>query len=203
MASLKHKLVVAVGSMVAVILIVQLFIETRWWYARRTSHSHRVNPSYDLPLQRVPLSAPPSNVTILPLRYVVSEERRYQSTRNTSHMEKADSGSEDKNLTSEPSLIPPYTRHRGELLRDSYTIVIQTYKRNNILEEVLRHYCRASRVDQILVVWNNVGETVPSHLSGLGCSHKLLFIPQATNTIRNRFQPFTEIRTEGQLVDKT
>ena len=82
----------------------------------------------------------------------------------------------------------------------TYTIVIQTYKRNDILHRVLAHYCTFCEAHKILVVWNNVGQPVPKDLSDKAndCCPTLLFLEQTKNSIRNRFYPYPEIQTEGE-----
>lgn len=82
----------------------------------------------------------------------------------------------------------------------TYTIVIQTYKRNDILHRVLTHYCTFCEAHKILVVWNNVGQRVPKDLSiqADSCCPTLIFLEQKVNTIRNRFYPYPEIQTEGE-----
>ena len=82
----------------------------------------------------------------------------------------------------------------------NYTIVIQTYKRNDILHKVLTHYCKFCDAHRILVVWNNVDQHVPEELSDKAkdCCPMLIFLEQKVNTIRNRFYPFPEIKTEGK-----
>ena len=82
----------------------------------------------------------------------------------------------------------------------SYTIVIQTYRRNDILHRVLAHYCTFCEAHKILVVWNNIGHPVPEVLSNKArnCCPTLLFLEQTRNSIRNRFYPYPEIQTEGE-----
>ena len=184
--SMRYKLAVFVALLVSSVFIVQLFVETRRWYVRRTSRNLDDN------LHVAPLTTIPQR------RNRVDQEPHQQPVQNTSNAEKSDAGSAEKMSDLVP--VPHYARRREELVRDKYTIIIQTYKRKNILKEVLKHYCRAPRVDQILVVWNNVGEAVPSNLSGFACKHRLIFIPQKRNSIRNRFKPFPQIRTEGNLI---
>ena len=79
----------------------------------------------------------------------------------------------------------------------NFTVVVQTYRRNDLLFRVLRHYCEIGAVDRIIVVWNNLNVAVPGFLRNMSCGSQLFFKEQRENTIRNRFQPFPEIRTEG------
>ena len=79
----------------------------------------------------------------------------------------------------------------------NFTLVIQTYQRNDLLHRLLTHYCKYEAVDRIIVVWNNMNETVPDFLHYIPCGPQLFYLEQVENTIRNRFQPFSQIRTEG------
>ena len=79
---------------------------------------------------------------------------------------------------------------------DKFTIVMQTYKRTDILKRLIRHYTSVSKVDQILVVWNNVGEPLPSDIVS-SSSVPVKFLIQPVNNVRNRLQPFPEIQTSG------
>lgn len=81
----------------------------------------------------------------------------------------------------------------------NFTIVIQTYKRNDLLYKLLTHYCMFEAVDRIIVVWNNVNVSVPDFLHYMPCGPQLFYLKQTENTIRNRFQPFSQIRTEGAV----
>ena len=79
----------------------------------------------------------------------------------------------------------------------NFTIVIQTYRRNDLLYRLLTHYCKFEAVDRIIIVWNNVNISVPDFLHYIPCGPQLFYLKQLENTIRNRFQPFSQIRTEG------
>lgn len=85
----------------------------------------------------------------------------------------------------------------------NFTLVIQTYKRNDLLHRLLSHYCKFDAVDRIIIVWNNVNESVPDFLHYLPCGPQLFYLKQRENTIRNRFQPFPQIRTEGRCMHST
>lgn len=79
---------------------------------------------------------------------------------------------------------------------DKFTIVMQTYKRTDILKRLIRHYISVPKVDQILVVWNNIGEPLPSDIVS-SSSVPVKFLIQPVNNVRNRLQPFPEIQTSG------
>ena len=94
-----------------------------------------------------------------------------------------------------PSLVVPLPVHPDE----QFTIVMQTYQREGLLRKILPHYCNMSLVSRILVIWNNVNTSVPQDLDSLECSRaKLIFLHMKKNTVRNRFQPFPQIQTEGE-----
>ena len=94
-----------------------------------------------------------------------------------------------------PHLVVPLATQEEK----TFTVVIQTYQRLNLLRRLLPHYCNMSCVDRILVVWNNVNVSVPQELSEMPCSRAgLIFLPMQRNSVRNRFQPFPEIRTKGK-----
>lgn len=81
---------------------------------------------------------------------------------------------------------------------ENFTIIMQTFERLDLLSMIIPSYCNMSRVDRILIVWNNVNMSIPPELNEMPCDRaELIFIPMKTNRVRNRFQPFSEIRTEG------
>ena len=93
-----------------------------------------------------------------------------------------------------PSLLVPLP-----MQEETFTIVIQTYQRMVLLRKLLPHYCNMSCVDRILIVWNNVNVSVPRELSEMPCERAgLIFLPMQRNSVRNRFQPFPDIRTKGK-----
>lgn len=82
---------------------------------------------------------------------------------------------------------------------EKFTIVMQTYHREGLLRMILPHYCNMSLVSRILIIWNNVNTSVPQDLLSLECSRaEIVFLQMQKNTVRNRFQPFPEIETEGE-----
>ena len=83
-------------------------------------------------------------------------------------------------------------------IEDKFTVVMQSYKRDDLLHRLLKHYCKISLIDRIIIVWNNVNVPVPDFLRNMGCGRERFFLRQSHNTIRNRFQPFPQIRTEGE-----
>ena len=78
------------------------------------------------------------------------------------------------------------------------TLVMLTYKRIGTLPELLTHYCKVQYLENILVIWNDVGTPVPQNLLDLSksCETKLQFIREKENRLSNRFKPRPEIETE-------
>ena len=84
---------------------------------------------------------------------------------------------------------------------EGFTLIIQTYRRNDLLMRQLRHYSTFPRLHKIIVVWNNVGVKPPVEDWDKNATHSVpvVFLPQDKNTIRNRLKSFKEIETEGLL----
>jgi len=83
-----------------------------------------------------------------------------------------------------------------------YTIVVQTYKRNDLFKRFLKHYNQTSfpLLDQILVIWNNIGVPLDpamfqQEISQAGVT--VIFIVATINSIRNKMQPNPQIQTAG------
>ena len=84
---------------------------------------------------------------------------------------------------------------------DKFTIVTQTYKRTDILKRLIKHYTSVPKVDQILVVWNNIGEPLPEDIA-TSSSVPVKFLIQSVNNVRNRLQPFPDIKTSGKYIHR-
>ena len=77
------------------------------------------------------------------------------------------------------------------------TVMLLTYKRNEDLEQVLRHYCKMEKIiDRAIVVWNNVGEAVPDDLRLKNCPFPIIFEEQEVNSLHNRFIRYQDIKTD-------
>ncbi|KPP64609.1 exostosin-like 2-like [Scleropages formosus] len=85
---------------------------------------------------------------------------------------------------------------------NSFTIIMQTYNRTDVLLKLLNHYQAVPRLHQIIIVWNNVGETAPQELWEALGPHPVpvLFKVQSVNRMRNRMQPFPELETDAVLM---
>ena len=79
---------------------------------------------------------------------------------------------------------------------DKATVIMPTYKRTHLLQETLEHYCTMETIiDRIIIVWNNVGETVPKYLQELKCPIPIVFKEQKVNSLHNRFIKYPDIQT--------
>lgn len=96
---------------------------------------------------------------------------------------------------------PPLGHHtRSTEGEQRFTIIIQTYNRTDILLRLLNHYQAVPHLQQIIIVWNNVGEPTPLNLWNSLGPHPVpvTFKEQKSNQMRNRLQLFPEINTDGQ-----
>ena len=84
---------------------------------------------------------------------------------------------------------------------EGFTLIIQTYRRTDLLMRQLRHYSTMQRLHKIIVVWNNIGVKPPVEDWEKHAPHPVpvVFLAQEKNTIRNRLKPFKEIETKGSL----
>lgn len=98
----------------------------------------------------------------------------------------------------------PTQDHHSDSIEEEqrFTIIIQTYNRTDILLKLLNHYQAAPHLQQIIIVWNNIGEQTPLKLWNSLGPHPvpLVFKEQTINNMRNRLQPFPEIDTDGQYI---
>ncbi|XP_006009980.1 exostosin-like 2 [Latimeria chalumnae] len=92
---------------------------------------------------------------------------------------------------------------RSEAVKeDSFTIVMQTFNRTDLLMKLLNHYQAIPHLHKIIIVWNSIGEKTPNEVwESLG-PHPIpvIFKEQTENKMRNRLQPFPEIETKAILM---
>lgn len=83
-----------------------------------------------------------------------------------------------------------------------FTIIIQTYNRTDVLLKLLNHYQAVTHLQQIIIVWNNIGKQTPLKLWNSLGPHPVpvVFKEQTSNRMRNRLQLFPEIDTDGQFI---
>ncbi|XP_066209428.1 exostosin-like 2 [Saccopteryx leptura] len=93
-------------------------------------------------------------------------------------------------------------RAPGRAPLDSFTLVMQTYNRTDLLLRLLNHYQAVPHLHRVIVVWNNVGERTPEELWDSLGPHPVpvVFKRQATNRMRNRLQAFPELETSAVLM---
>ncbi|XP_059839608.1 exostosin-like 2 isoform X2 [Hypanus sabinus] len=86
--------------------------------------------------------------------------------------------------------------------RNSFTIVMQTYNRTDLLLKLLNHYQAIPNLHKIVVVWNSVGIKPPKDLWDSLGPHPIpvIFKEQMVNRMRNRLEPFPELETKAVLM---
>ena len=92
---------------------------------------------------------------------------------------------EDKMLTLRREI-----KSQGKPTQDSFTLIMQTYNRTDLLLRLLNHYQAVPYLHKVIVVWNNVGEKGPEELWNSLGPHPVPvnFKAQTTNRMRNRLQ---------------
>ncbi|XP_077579757.1 exostosin-like 2 [Stigmatopora nigra] len=86
--------------------------------------------------------------------------------------------------------------------QEEFTLIIQTFKRDDILLKVLERCLVVPHLQKIIIVWNNVGRQ-PSKELQESWSHyptPVIFLEQKINSMQNRLQPFPEIHTDAVLL---
>ncbi|XP_006049877.1 exostosin-like 2 [Moschus berezovskii] len=104
---------------------------------------------------------------------------------------------EDKMLTLRREI-----KSQGKPTQDSFTLIMQTYNRTDLLLRLLNHYQAVPYLHKVIVVWNNVGEKGPEELWNSLGPHPVPvnFKAQTTNRMRNRLQVFPELETKAVLM---
>lgn len=104
---------------------------------------------------------------------------------------------EDKMLTLRREI-----KSQGKSAMDSFTLIMQTYNRTDLLLRLLNHYQAVPYLHKVIVVWNNVGEKGPDELWNSLGPHPVpvIFKLQTTNRMRNRLQVFPELETNAVLM---
>jgi hypothetical protein len=80
---------------------------------------------------------------------------------------------------------------------ESFTVVMPTYRRTKQLPTLLKHYCKVPHVHKIVVLWNNVDQTIPKHISDFKCEVPVAVLKMKENKVSNRFKLYPEIETEA------
>lgn len=104
---------------------------------------------------------------------------------------------EDKMLTLRREI-----KSQGKSTLDSFTLIMQTYNRTDLLLRLLNHYQAIPHLHKMIVVWNNVGEKGPDELWNSLGPHPVpvIFKVQTANRMRNRLQIFPEVETNAVLM---
>ncbi|XP_077470793.1 exostosin-like 2 isoform X2 [Stigmatopora argus] len=100
------------------------------------------------------------------------------------------------------SVVTEKTRDLTDFKQEGFTLIIQTYKRDEILLKVLERCLAVSNLHKILIVWNNVDEGPSQKLRDSLGPHNIpiVFLEQKMNSLQNRLQPFSEIHTDAVLM---
>lgn len=90
-------------------------------------------------------------------------------------------------------------KSQGQSASDSFTLIMQTYNRTDLLLKLLNHYQAIPHLHKVIVVWNNVGEKAPEETWNSLGPHPVpvIFKVQTANRMRNRLQVFPELDTKG------
>ena len=85
---------------------------------------------------------------------------------------------------------------------EKYTIVVMTYKRDDLLKRFLIHYNQKSfpQLEKIVVIWNNIGVPLneKEFIPNIPSAAPITFIVAKTNTLRNKMTPHPEVTTNGE-----
>ncbi|XP_053105601.1 exostosin-like 2 isoform X2 [Hemicordylus capensis] len=90
-------------------------------------------------------------------------------------------------------------KSQGQFSLDSFTLIMQTYNRTDLLLKLLNHYQAIPHLHKVIVVWNNVGEKAPEETWNSLGPHPVpvVFKVQTVNRMRNRLQVFPELETKA------
>ncbi|XP_057713827.1 exostosin-like 2 [Corythoichthys intestinalis] len=104
-----------------------------------------------------------------------------------------------KALQYRPGEVTEMPKELTDFKKDSFTLIIQTYKRDDVLLKVLERCLAVPELQKILIVWNNVKERPTQKLrdSLSRYSTAIVFMEQKINSMQNRVQPFSEIQTDA------
>ena len=85
-----------------------------------------------------------------------------------------------------------------DLKNEKCTLVMLTFKRVQTLGRVLKHYCRVTVLNKIILIWNDVGSPIPKNISRFldTCNIQLLIINSTENRLTNRFIPRPELESD-------
>ena len=84
------------------------------------------------------------------------------------------------------------------IIEDKFTVVMLTHNRDQILRKVLQWYGRMSRIDRIILYWNNPGRPPPDFHHELNLQVPLVTEQVNIKNLGDRFRPNPLIRTSGE-----
>lgn len=91
-----------------------------------------------------------------------------------------------------PNFVPNYDSAQ-------YTIRVNTFRRNDLLELFLDHYTQCEDVKSIQVVWSDQKYSVPKDIRAKYSKEKVLFEGHTTDRLSNRFKAILPIETDAVL----
>ncbi|XP_052521564.1 exostosin-like 2 isoform X2 [Tympanuchus pallidicinctus] len=94
------------------------------------------------------------------------------------------------------------SKTQSQPAEDSFTLIMQTYNRTDLLLKLLNHYQAIPHLHKVIVVWNNIGEKMPEKMWNSLGPHPVpvIFKAQSVNHMRNRLQNFPELETKAVLM---
>ena len=86
----------------------------------------------------------------------------------------------------------------GNFPREEFTVVILTYKRDDVLIGTLSRLVNQPHLNKVVVVWNSP-YSVPDSLQWPAIGAPIEVVVPEKNSLNNRFLPFKNIETEAVL----
>jgi len=194
----------AIGVSVSVVVVASLLL----FASRRSNHASEIVVSRSQTQPPTPSHwvRPPETSEVAPRCQCTLEPKQevnISSSTTTGRVASSPGGESSIKL---PSVPGKYAKYASRLFsnpetnfrEERFTIVMVTYKRTDILQKVLSHYCKTPSLDKILVIWNDVDTRVPGFVLSLSnsCAVPLKFIEETENKLTNRFKPRQEIETD-------
>ena len=81
-------------------------------------------------------------------------------------------------------------------------MIMLTYRRLRSLPRVIKNYCNITKLDKLLVIWNDMENPVPQSILDIKnqCTVNIIFIVSKENKMSNRFLPREEIETDCECI---
>ncbi len=79
----------------------------------------------------------------------------------------------------------------------NFTLVMVTHERDRLLKTLLRRYSTMTNIASIIVYWNNPRRTPPDLTKDMDFRMPLVIVELSMTSLRLRYQPLPEIRTNG------